>query len=118
MDFFESALVESGVLQFSFGPRARRPLNPFTGSGGAEPALAAFRKAAPVGRSAAGNGSRLDLSRPNAATPESAEDGDKAKAASAKPEALVTRVAYEKLQEKLTTTEELLEEAFAEATED
>src|SRR4051812_4048366 len=29
-DFFESALVEAGVLPFCFGPRARRPVNPFT----------------------------------------------------------------------------------------
>jgi len=29
-DFFESALVEAGLLQFAFGPRAKCPANPFT----------------------------------------------------------------------------------------
>src|SRR5688500_10599476 len=28
-DFFESALVEAGVREFCFGPRARRPVTPF-----------------------------------------------------------------------------------------
>jgi hypothetical protein len=116
-DFFESALVEAGVLQFSFGPRARRPVNPFTDGGGTEPTLASFRKAAPVGRSAAGNRSRGGATRLNAAATEPVEDGDKAKSARAKPEPVVTRIAYEELQEKLTTTEELLEDAFVEATE-
>src|SRR5829696_2035086 len=32
-DFFESALVEAGVLQFCFGPRFGRPVNPFTYAG-------------------------------------------------------------------------------------
>ena len=117
-DFFESALVEAGVMQFSFGPRTRRPMNPFTDGGGAEPALAPFRKAAPGGRSAAGNRTRAGASRAKVATTEVVEDGDKAKAARAKPEPVVTRVIYEELQEKLTTTEELLEDALVEATED
>ena len=118
-DFFESALVEAGVMQFSFGPRARRPVNPFTdGDSGAEPALASFRKAAPGGRSAAGNRSRGGASRSKVDATEPIEDGDKAKADRAKPEPVVTRVIYEELQEKLTTTEEMLEDALVEATED
>ena len=119
-DFFESALVEAGVMQFSFGPRARRPVNPFTdGDGGAEPALASFRNAAPAGRSAAGNRnrSRSGASRLKATAPESVEDGDKAKAARAKPEAVVTQSDYDSIQEKLTNTEEMLEEVMAEAEE-
>ncbi len=28
-DFFEAALVEAGVFELAFGPRMRRPLNPF-----------------------------------------------------------------------------------------
>lgn len=119
-DFFESALVEAGVLQFSFGPRARRPVNPFTdGDGGAEPALASFRKAASGGRAVTGNASRRGTaSRLTATAAESGEDGDKAKAARAKPEPVVTRSDYDRLQEKLTTTEEMLEDVMAEAVED
>jgi hypothetical protein len=116
-DFFESALVEAGVLQFSFGPRARRPVNPFT-DGGAEPALVSFRKVAPGGRSAAGNRSRGGASRLKGAATEPVEDGDKANAARAKPEAVVTQSDYDSIREKLTNTEEMLEEVMAEATED
>ncbi|MBK9991875.1 MAG: hypothetical protein IPP19_14385 [Verrucomicrobia bacterium] len=37
-DFFESALVEAGVMQFSFGPRGRRLANPFAAAdAGADP---------------------------------------------------------------------------------
>lgn len=111
-DFFESALVEAGVLRFCFGPRSRRPANPFT-DGGAEPALASFRKAASFGRSAAGNRSRGGASRQKTAATEPVEDGDKAKAARAKPEPVVTRSDYERLQETLTTTEEMLEDVLA-----
>ena len=117
-DFFESALVEAGVLQFSFGPRARRPVNPFTdGDGGAEPALASFRKVAPAGRSAAGNRSRGGASRLKTAAPESVEDGDKSKAARAKPEPVVAQSDYDSIQEQLTNTEEMLEEVMAETEE-
>src|SRR5450432_4035817 len=113
-DFFESALVEAGVMQFSFGPRARPPVNPFTNGGGAEPALASFRKVAPIGRSATGNQSRGEASRQKTAATEPAKDGEKAKSARAKPEPVVTQVVYEELQEKLTTTEEMLEDALVE----
>lgn len=118
-DFFESALVEAGVLQFSFGPRARRPVNPFTdGDGGAEPALASFRKAAPARRAAASNRSRGNTARLKATALTSSNDSEKAEAARAKPEPVVTRRDYDRLQEKLTTTEELLEDVMAEAVED
>lgn len=116
-DFFESALVEAGVLQFCFGPRARRPVNPFT-DGGALSAETFLGKTAPVDRSAAGKENRRGSSRLNSATPESRKDGDQAKAARAKPAPVVTQVAYEELEEKLTTTEELLEDALVEARED
>lgn len=117
-DFFESALVEAGVLQFSFGPRARRPVSPFTDGDGAEPALASVRKAVPAGRAAAGNHSRVNAARLKVAAPESGDDGEKTKAARAKPEPFVTRSDYDRLQEKLTTTEEMLEDVMAEAVED
>lgn len=119
-DFFESALVEAGVLQFSFGPRSRRPSNPFADDGvGAEPTQAADRKRASAGRAATGNASRRGTaSRLKPASSESAADPEKPKAARAKPEAVVTRSDYDRLQEKLTTTEEMLEDVMAEAVED
>ena len=55
-DFFESALVEAGVLRFSFGPRSRRPVNPFTDAGDdAAAATMAFRQ---VKAGAANGGAR------------------------------------------------------------
>ena len=117
-DFFESALVEAGVLRFCFGPRSRRPANPFADGGEAEPSLASFRKAAPDGRSAAGNRSRGVVSRPKTTATKPVEDGDQTKSARAKPESVVTQNTYEELQEKLTTTEEMLEDALVEATDD
>jgi hypothetical protein len=118
-DFFESALVEAGVLQFSFGPRACRPSNPFADDGGAEPAQAFGRNRACVGRVVTGNASRRGTaSRLNAAATASAADPEKSTSARAKPDAVVTRADYDRLQEKLTTTEELLEDVMAEAVED
>lgn len=116
-DFFESALVEAGVLQFRFGPRACRPVSPFT-DGGAEPSRTPVRKVASFGRAAAGNAGRRGSTRLKTGKPESDEDGDKMKTGRVKREPVVTRVAYEELQEKLRTTEEMLEDAVVEATED
>jgi hypothetical protein len=119
-DFFESALVEAGVLQFSFGPRVRRPSNPFVddSGGGAEPALALAWKRASAGRTLSANASRRGTaSRLKSAANDTAEDQEKSKSARTKPEAVVTRVEYDRLQEKLTTTEEILEDVMAEASE-
>ncbi len=118
-DFFESALVEAGVLQFSFGPRARRLANPFTDGSSAEPASALSRKAASGGRATSGNRSRGGVSRLKSATNDLDGDGEKEKAkpARSKTEAAVTRSDYDRLQEKLTNTEEMLEDVMAEAAE-
>ena len=116
-DFFESALVEAGVLQFSFGPRSRRLANPFVGSDdGAEPAQAASQKTKSSARgSAAGNRRRGSATRPQSKTIEPADDD--AKANRGKQDPVVTKGDYDRLQEKLTTTEEMLEDVLAEASE-
>lgn len=109
-DFFESALVESGLLAFCFGPRARRLPNPFTP--GAEAALLDTK---PVARaSASGKQSRRNTSRTKAKPAEPIGASEKKSAARAKPEPVVARSDYEQLQEKLETTEEQLEEVLAE----
>jgi len=117
-DFFESALVEAGVLQFCFGPRARRLANPFTAATtSAEPTPAVSRKVKSSARgSAAGHRGRNSATRPPAA-PETPEENEQTKGARAKPEPVITRSDYDQLQEKLTTTEEMLEDALAEASE-
>jgi hypothetical protein len=118
-DFFESALVEAGVLQFRFGPRDRRPANPFAvGATGAASVLAVSRRAKSAARgSVAGHRGRSNAARPQAASPETPEENEKVKSARAKPEPVVTRSDYDLLQEKLTTTEDMLEDALAEASE-
>jgi len=115
-DFLESALVEAGVVQFSFGPRVRRPVNPFTDSG--EPALTVSQQARSSAGGPVGNRSRDGVSRQKTAATAHVEDGDKTNAARGKPESVVTRREYDRLQGKLTRTEEMLEDVLAEAAED
>lgn len=119
-DFFESALVESGVLVFRFGPGDRRPSNPFADAGHASPvvfgAKASKRPDRSVSAGRAGAGAKRVV-RPLGAeaastTEKSAPARDKAKA-----EPVVARAEYEQLQETLLTTENLLEDALAEAEE-
>jgi len=120
-DFFESALVESGVLAFRFGPRDRRPSNPFTDAGDAS-AVAFDAKAAKrpdrsvsAGRARAG---AKRVVRPQAADAASTADKFAPARDKAKAEPVVARAEYEQLQDRLSTTEELLEDALAEVVED
>jgi hypothetical protein len=120
-DFFESALVESGVLAFRFGPRDRLPSNPFTDAGDATAVALDAKVAKRADRSVSAGRARAGAKRSvrpletdsAGAAEKSAPSRDKAKA-----ETVVARTEYEQLQEKLSTTEELLEEALAEAVED
>lgn len=113
-DFFESALVEAGVVSFQFGPRARRPANPFATAGSAlAPELAAresvpSRAGAGLGRQPAAAGGRLGVESP-----------ERKEVASKKPEQpVVARADYDRLQEQLTVAEDMLEEALAERGEE
>jgi hypothetical protein len=119
-DFFESALVESGVLAFRFGPRDRRMANPFTD--GMEPAQAFFRAVASAKGAPKAAVSRSKLTKRPVPSAETDGKGTSEKPApsrdKAKAERVVARAEYEQLQEKLSTTEELLEDALAEAAED
>ena len=115
-DFLESALVEAGVWQFSFGPRACRPVNPFT-DGSIEPVPAISAKTKSSRRAASGRRNRVTASQSTAATPLPADDGAPAKIAREKPHPVVKQSDYDSLQEKLTTAEELLEEVMAGAEE-
>jgi hypothetical protein len=71
-DFFESVLVEAGVLEMAFGPRARRISNPFTSPGHAVEgpvSVAAETVSAPARRGTkAVSSSRDRETRPTAAT--------------------------------------------------
>lgn len=108
-DFFESSLVEAGVLGFRFSPRAKRLSNPFLDLCGERiapevKATAPSRKTAP----------RSDVQRntfdSQPATGEPAEPSKESKAKKA-PE-MVSKADYETLKEKLEYAEEALEEAI------
>jgi hypothetical protein len=115
-DFFEAALVEAGVLIFRFGPRKYRPLNPFAENGEEEDPVPAEEKLGPSSTSrSAGQGRRqVAGGRPAEVGPVS--DGTKSQPP--RPDEMVPRAAFEQLQERLTCTEDLLEEASAERGED
>ena len=69
-DFFESALVEAGVLQFCFGPRDRRLANPFTaGATGLESAPGVSRSAKSSARGSACSKSGAVISKPRDTNP-------------------------------------------------
>lgn len=111
-DFFESTMVEAGVMALAFGPREHRPLNPFrAASATAEPGLVRSPKrsvsvarneavrstlAAPTGRSA------VQVSSP---TKKSEREPDEART--------VPLAAYERLRNQLDTAEETLEDVIA-----
>jgi len=117
-DYFESVLVEAGVMQLRFGPNGRRPANPFA-AGGAELSADAVaetrepqRTSGPVVRHCSGAPVALDTPAPVEASARPAKtEPRKAE------EPTIPLAAYERLHEQLATTEEMLEDALAERGE-
>lgn len=104
-DFFETALVEAGIVSFRFSPRNRPLRNPFTGDG----------MAVPVDPRVAKLPARSKMPVPARAKPEQKTSGsetqrDDSKSAPKRPDPAPV---IEELQEELETAEELLEEALA-----
>jgi hypothetical protein len=120
-DFFESALVEAGVLAYVFGPRSRRPANPFVACTGlaAAPAAAPWREHRPVAGSAHAEAPRPPSAAVGAAAPARPDPPRaKADAARAEPaEPMVTQREFDRVQEQLAVAEELLDDALAERVE-
>ena len=115
-DYFESALVEAGVIAFVFGPRARPASNPFVFG---EIALVDAGDFSPRASRAAPRAVAL-AARPRmssaVALPREREEQAESKAlAKPDPEPMdsVSARDYEQLQEQLAATEELLEDAYA-----
>jgi hypothetical protein len=117
-DFFESAFVEAGVVRFVFGPRGRRPVNPFAKDTGADAAVlsdsgAQVRRereaASSCSRARGGTKGTLAQAEPVQVNEPAKSTG--ARAAAAEP--MVARSDYERVQEQLSSTEEMLEEALA-----
>lgn len=118
-DFFESALTEAGVVSFRFGPREQRLLNPFTDSGISADDSTDLSTKKRLERStgssrARGSGKRWPPSEKSEHAPAAGKTGTPREQA----EQIVARSKYEQLQEKLNTTEELLEDALTETIED
>ena len=121
-DFFEAALVEAGVLAFRFGPRLRRPINPFVAmerGHAIEPVSVAPAKSRGAGTGGRSRGDRRIAGRanPSAAEIAVANDGRRAGVRQAE-EQTVARSEYERLQDKLAQTEATLEDVLADVGED
>jgi hypothetical protein len=118
-DFFESALVEAGLLELAFGPRTRRVPNPFAGEEGVDAAVDA--KAAKPTRESPnrqrGTASRT-VARLGAANMETAEATEKkARKPDDEKEPVIALSKYEKLQADLVDVEDRLEEALLDREE-
>lgn len=110
-DFFESALVEAGVIAFRFSPREKSPVNPFrVGVPLAVHAVAPSEAAAPSSRPA------TRPVRESAATLAPTVETPATRKAKAEP--VVARAAFEQVVERLAETEALLEETLAETAEE
>lgn len=115
-DFFESALIEAGVVEMSFGPRARRIANPFSAETVAAPAPAVESPE----RQAGSDARRASSTRRQAAAasrPATEPAADAKRAVRDVREPVVALAAYEHLREELDFTEEMLEDALAERAE-
>lgn len=122
-DYFESALVEAGIVAFRFGPRTRPPTNPFrliergtvldSHSVSKEP----VQRTKGIGRrhgTASAGTSSARVSLPDG----TAEQTGKRPGGASHDEQVVARSEYDRMQDKLAQTEAALEEALAEVGED
>ena len=117
-DFFESALIEAGVVQLSFGPRQRRIANPFTAEAPTETATAVQTTCAsepavtPKTKTAAGTAQQEPRRE---ASPTARTESKRTRREICEP--VVSLAAYENVREELDFAEELLEDAVAERAE-
>jgi hypothetical protein len=109
-DFFESALVEAGVMTFRFTPREKSPTNPFR-SGLQLTATDATAK------KAAAQGFRPTSLTARASATIAAPAVDAPVTRQKKEEPVVARVVFDQVVERLAETEALLEETLAETAE-
>lgn len=118
-DFFESVLIESGVLPLVFGPADQRPPNPFRSavmpmdSPPAEEARRSVTSArgsrpAPVAAPADDARERIVVESPSREKPRQEAEGLRT----------VPLAAYERLRDDLNTAEDALEDALSAGEED
>ena len=114
-DFFESVLIEAGAVELAFGPRDRRPENPFQGG------LTVPRQNEPMVRFG-GNRAGSRLGGPGPAPVNRPESMPAEPTPPPRREAgevpSVPLPAYEKVEEELHDAQERLEEALTERGEE
>jgi hypothetical protein len=96
-------------------PRTQRLPNPF--AAGSEPEPSSSRHVA-VARGGAGNAGRRAAAKAQKNLSEAKETAEAPTSQKTKEEAVVARRDYDRMEEKLADTEEMLEEALAEAASD
>lgn len=110
-DFFESALVDAGVVAFRFAPRTKSPANPFRIGASLPPPDAAARKvSAPAFRQTTPAARTVEATAPAVSEAPAARK--------AKEQPVIARAAFEQVVERLVETEALLEETLAETAEE
>jgi hypothetical protein len=118
-DFFESALIEAGLIELSFGPRSRRLANPFVGSQIVEETLAT-KRVTPKRESSHGQRANGGISATGLTNPpmESLVSTDKkSRLAKDEKEPVIALSKYEKLQSEFVEVEDRLEAALLEQEE-
>ena len=118
-DFFESALVEAGIMSLAFGPRAAQPRNPFRDGSVLDEPVKAAAKPVPTKLARRDNPPARRAAEPNVAEtiPASRTEAPRAKRRGEEVP-VVPLAAYERLQTELNTATELLEDAIAEHEEE
>jgi hypothetical protein len=115
-DFFESAMIEAGVVELRFGPRQRRIANPFTADAAEAPAAIARPNEATVFASrTSGSPVRTESSPSRPEAPVPVADGKRKAREVIEP--VVPLAAYEHVREELAFAEEMLEDALVERAE-
>lgn len=117
-DFFESVLIEAGVMEMAFGPRGRRIRNPFTAHLSDVPGIAS---ASEPRRSTNGAAKRLRQGHQSAPVrsevPAAEPAAEQKRMARTVREPVVPLSAYEHLRDELDTAEDLLEDLSVERME-
>ncbi|MES1194291.1 MAG: DUF4133 domain-containing protein [Opitutus sp.] len=118
-DFFESALVEAGVVSLAFGPRSVRPRNPFRDGSVMDEPVNAASKPVPtkLTRRESLPARRAEATNVADSAPATRTETPRAKRRSEEVP-VVPLAAHERLQQELNTATDLLDDAIAEHEED
>jgi hypothetical protein len=117
-DFFESALIEAGLVELTFGPRSRRAINPFVGEIATAPIAAAktIRREPAMSRAARG-ASAAPQTTPAHTVANGEPVETKRKVMRGREEPVVALAAYENLRDELDVATDMLEDALVERGE-